>query len=418
MTNTRSSIGWPVLLALAGILTACTGSSEQGLSYRLVVAAGSIGPCGAAPAASPPGLVLVPVSELNAALAEGRTVDCSLLSVVPTTAPPYSDGATDPAANVPYELVNNAQGSVVFASFPRAGKVLALGPTLVPDGAAFAGDAALGLCPTRLVLSPNATQLAVIDDPANLDAGCDPTPADARPPRVLLYRLAEAARTPIVLQPPLNFQTDRQSGPIAVALSDRYLLVLAPFAGNYRLYRFDVNASGAALQAQAPVPVLETIPSLTPGTGITSLDLTPAGDRLLIGFDNNTGGSVLPVLDPGASASVGPPLQAAGAPVGPARRIVSDPLVGTVAVLGGNGTTLLLDTRAARVGAFGLDLEFTPDGFAWALGPSAITRIDQQTFPADLDPRTLFNLGFSSARSIGWVLDPTVAPAVLSTMRP
>lgn len=406
-------------LALGLILWACTGSSEVSLGYRLVVAATEVGACAASTSVNPPGLAVLPVARLNDALTAGATPDCAELVAVRTDVPPYSDGAPDPASNVPYELVNNAQGTQLFASFPRAGKVMALEPSLSPDGPPLAGDAALGLCPTRIELSPNATQLAVLDDPADPVAGCDPTPSDARSARVLLYRLAEPGRPPIVLQPPQNFQAARAAGPLAVGLTNENLFVLSPFAGVYQLYRFDANATRETLESAAPNPVVSDVPGLSPSIGPTSLDLTAAGDRVLIAFvAASGGGTVLPILTPGgATVTVGTAVQADGAALAPTRETVLDPLLGTVAALTTTGTVLLRDTRSARAASSAQDLTFTPDGFAWALSDSALTRIDQQLFPGQLDPRPLFGLGFRGGRSVGWVLDPTIPPPGVGTMR-
>jgi hypothetical protein len=382
-------------------LVSCTGSFEGNPQLSLVIpvrlpaqgaAAFTVFCNGTAQTFAAPGLLRASTDAL-----EGKpTGTCSL----------------QPTATQPYDILGNQNGSAVFVSFPTAGTVQRLTPTLTP-APGFTLETVAGLCPTRLALSPDETKLVVLDDPADTSSGCDYSVQ--RPTRVAVFNAATGA---LLQNGLLSVATpeNRQSGQVAFSLNNTDLVVLEPFAG-YRLERYSLaNLSAAPAQS-------DVLSIFTSSTTLVDVGRTGTGFSVAIGgFNGRTVNVTLPDASSSRTVQFGTDVSAVERvdqlqAIGSANRVINNRIQEnslTAYLLPGSilfkrDAAASSDPKridAARFSLTATDLVFPPDGFAWALTAGSLQKIDTFNFPI-LQSVSSVSLSGANAPALAWVIETT-----------
>jgi hypothetical protein len=391
-----------VLIAPLIALVSCTGSFEGNPQLSLVIpvrlpaqgsASFTLNCNGAQQSFTAPGLLRASTDAL-----EGKPTGACSLQATPTQ---------------PYDILGNANGSAVFVSFPAAGTVQRLTPTLTA-APGFTLVTVAGLCPTRLALSPDETKLAVLDDPADQNSGCANTAP--RPTRVAVFNAATGALLPDGL---LSVATPevRQNGQVAFALNNTDLIVLEPFSGSYVLERYSLSVLGNVPGRSDPLTGVFASSGTPVDVGRTGVGFSVA----IGGFNGKTVSVILPDASGSRAVQFGPEVNAVERvdqllPIGSANRVVNNRiqdnsltaylLPGSILFKRDAAASNPKQIDAARFSITATDLVFPPDGFAWALTSGSLQKMDTFNFPT-VQSVSSVGLGGANAVALAWVIETT-----------
>jgi hypothetical protein len=402
-TNARSLISGLISGLIAFVFIACTGSFEDGSSSsRLVFAitqAGTINCLNSGPN-SPSVSITVTVGLLiaNSNLDQpGVFSNCSSVK-------------TDSA---PYDLVTIPTGDRIIVSLPSKGKLEVRSNKANIPVIATLQPATGDFCPTRLALSPDASRVAVLDDPDDTSArnlGCSNT--NNRQPRVLVFNLAAITATTKTLEPIRTatggasgtFESNRANGPFALAMlnlaSDKQAFVMAKF-NNYAIFKLNKDNETASKVSGTPINLTD-LNSSNPGLQI---ELTSIDSRLLFTFSTKSGtvgGAYF--MDPNTFTAEQVALN--GAPLKATTRAVWNkrPNDSLIAYLQPSQVVFqrLANPASNSKGlsvSNPIDAAFTSDNYAWVLQSSSVSRFDTTNL-ARIDTSSSVSLDLN-ARAIG-----------------
>jgi hypothetical protein len=277
-TNARSLISSLIVLTLI----ACTGSFEDGTSSsRLVFAITQAGTINCQNNNSTPVTVAVGLLIANSNLDQpSQFSNCSSVQ-------------TDSA---PYDLVTTPTGDRIIVSLPAKGRLEVRSNKASIPVIANLQPATGEFCPTRLALSPDASRIAVLDDPDDTsarDLGCSNT--NNRQPRVLVFNLSAITASTKTLEPIRTatggtsgtFEANRANGPLALAMlnlaSDKQTFVVAKF-NNYTIFKLNKDNETTPKVTGTPIGLTD-LNSSDPGLRI---ELTSIDSRLLFTFNTKS----------------------------------------------------------------------------------------------------------------------------------
>jgi hypothetical protein len=384
------------------VFIACTGSFEDGTSStRLVFAITQAGT----------------INCLNSNTSTPVPVAVGLLIVNSNLDQPggFSNCSSEQTDSAPYDLVTTPTGDRIIVSLPSKGKLeVRSNKSKIPVIASLQPkDSTEAFCPTRLALSPDASRVAVLDDPDDAtarDLGC--TNTNNRQPRVLVFNLTAITASTKTLEPIRTatggasgtFEANRANGPFALAMlnlaSDKQAFVIAKF-NNYAIFKLNKDNETASKVTGTPINLTD-LNSPNPGLQI---ELTSVDSRLLFTFSSDSGrvGSAY-FIDPNTFATEqvafnGAPLKATTRAVWNKRP--NDSLIAYLqpsSVIFQRLSSPPSNSKAQSVNN-PIDAAFTSDNYAWVLQSGSVSRFDTTNLARIDSPSSVFwNL---NARAIG-----------------